>query len=86
MLFQEAPPDTSVYMIAGYVIFFLILVIYLASLFIRTRNLNQDLTTLETMRKEKMTQESQPAPARRKPAAKKPPSPKPVRRKVSRKR
>ncbi len=52
MLFDQGTPDTSVYMIAGYSIFFLITVIYLVSLFIRARNLRQDLDTLETMEKE----------------------------------
>lgn len=49
---QEPPPNTSGYMIAGYVIFFVVMAIYLASLFIRWRNLNQDLRMLEEMEKE----------------------------------
>ncbi len=52
MFFDQGTPDTSVYMIAGYSIFFLITVIYLVSLVIRARNLRQDLDTLETMEKE----------------------------------
>ena len=47
MLLQDAPPDTSGYMIAGYAIFFAISIIYLFSLAIRRRNLEQDLRTLE---------------------------------------
>ena len=47
MFFQEVPPDTSVYMIAGYGIFFAVTAIYVASLFIRTRNLFRDLETLK---------------------------------------
>jgi hypothetical protein len=52
MLFQETTPDTSAYMIAGYTIFFILLAIYLFSLFIRTRNLNQDLSILEGYKKQ----------------------------------
>ncbi|MGE5249573.1 MAG: hypothetical protein ACM3QS_05110 [Bacteroidota bacterium] len=49
---QEPPPNTSAYMIAGYAIFFVVMIIYLASLVIRWRNLNQDLRMLEDMEKE----------------------------------
>jgi hypothetical protein len=52
MFFQEVPPDTSVYMIAGYVIFFAVTAIYVASLFIRTRNLSRDLETLKEAEEE----------------------------------
>jgi hypothetical protein len=51
MFIQDAPPDTSGYMIAGYTIFFILTAIYLLSFFIRTRNLNQDLTVLESLEK-----------------------------------
>ena len=51
MLFDELPPDTSIYMIAGYAVFFVVTVIYLGSLFIRTRNLNRDLATLEEVQR-----------------------------------
>jgi hypothetical protein len=37
-------------MIAGYTIFFVLIILYLFSLFIRTRNLNKDLTILESIR------------------------------------
>lgn len=49
MFLQDTPPDTSGYMIAGYTIFFVLLIIYLVSLFLRSRNLNADLTILEGM-------------------------------------
>lgn len=52
MPLQEAPPDTSTYMIAGYVVFVLIMAVYLVSLFVRRRNLEQDLSTLERLRAE----------------------------------
>ena len=50
--FQEPTPDTSIYMIAGYAIFFLVMVVYLASLIIRWRNLERDLQTLDDMEKD----------------------------------
>ncbi len=53
MFFLETPPDTSSYMIAGYAIAFGVMLIYVASLFIRTRNLNRDLAALEEMDEEK---------------------------------
>lgn len=49
MFFQEATPDTSGYMIAGYAIAFIVMGLYVASLYIRNRNLNQDMTTLQEM-------------------------------------
>ncbi len=52
MFLQDAPPDTSGYMIAGYVVFFVVSAIYLFSLLIRSRNLKQDLSTLEVMKEE----------------------------------
>ena len=52
-MFLETTPDTSGYMIAGYVIAFIVMGIYIASLYIRSRNLRQDIETLESMRDEK---------------------------------
>jgi hypothetical protein len=52
MFLQDTPPDTSAYMIAGYIIFFVIALIYLMSLFARSRNLALDLATLESMEAE----------------------------------
>ena len=49
MFFLETPPDTSQYMIAGYAIAFGVMIIYVASLFIRFRNLNRDISMLEDM-------------------------------------
>ena len=51
MFFQEATPDTSGYMIAGYVITFVVLGIYVASMYLRNRNYRQDQTLLEEMEK-----------------------------------
>lgn len=53
MLFLETPPDTSGYMIAGYAIAFAVMIIYVASLYIRFRNLNRDLSMLEDMDEQK---------------------------------
>lgn len=62
MFFQETTPDTSGYMIAGYLITFLIMGLYVASMYLRNRNLKRDMTTLEEM------EETAP-PARATPAA-----------------
>ena len=51
MFFQEATPDTSGYMIAGYVIAFLVMALYVASIYLRSRNLKQDMTTLQELEK-----------------------------------
>jgi len=48
MLFmQQGPANTVNYMIAGYVVIFSVILIYLVSLAIRNRNLKQDLEVLE---------------------------------------
>jgi len=52
MRFQDAIPDTSPYMIAGYTVFFVISAIYLVSLAVRRRNLERDLKTLESIEAE----------------------------------
>jgi hypothetical protein len=72
MLFDELPPDTSSYMIAGYAIFFVLSAIYLASLVIRSRNLTRDLVTLESLKEEQeaaVAPPAMPAPASRTPRA-----------------
>lgn len=69
MLFDASTPDTSAYMIAGYVLFFLITAIYLVSLFVRTRNLNRDLLTLETLQEEQKAETAAPQPAPSRPKA-----------------
>jgi hypothetical protein len=51
-LLQEAPAETSAYMIAGYIVIFGVMLIYLASLAIRRRNLKQDLDVLQELEKE----------------------------------
>jgi len=70
MFFDELPPDTSMYMIAGYAVFFIITVIYLGSLIVRARNLNRDLVTLESLQDEQQAEAVEAAAAPAKPKAK----------------
>ena len=49
MLFQDAPINTSGYMVAGYIIAFAVMGLYVLSLISRWRNLQKDLTTLEEL-------------------------------------
>ena len=49
MLFQDVTPDTVLYMIAGYAVFFIVSASYVLSLFLRHRNLKRDLETLEEL-------------------------------------
>lgn len=51
MLFQEAPADTTTYMIAGYAVIFGVMLVYLFSLALRRRNLKEDLKVLEDLEK-----------------------------------
>jgi hypothetical protein len=51
MFLQEATANTNGYMIAGYAVAFIVMALYVASIYIRTRNLNRDLTTLEELDK-----------------------------------
>ncbi len=44
---MQTIPDTSVYMIAGYIIFFSVTIVYIISLFTRWKKLERDLKTLE---------------------------------------
>jgi len=50
-LLQNTPPDTSIYMIAGYTVIFGVMLVYLISLIVRGRNLRQDLDTFEEIEK-----------------------------------
>lgn len=49
MFFLETPPNTSGYMIAGYAIAFGVMLLYVVSLAVRFRSLQQDLSTLEDL-------------------------------------
>jgi hypothetical protein len=44
-------PDTSSYLILGYAVFFIVMAIYLSSLFLRQRSLQRDLVTLQDLEK-----------------------------------
>ena len=57
----DAPPDTSAYMIAGYTVFFIVAAIYVISLLVRWRNLNQDMTTLEAIEKDNKRKAEKPS-------------------------
>jgi CcmD family protein len=46
---QEAPPDTMSFMILGYGVIFVVMGIYVFSLFSRRRKLEQDLQSLGEM-------------------------------------
>ncbi len=64
MFFQESVPDTSRYMIMGYTISFVVMALYVFSLYIRNRNLNRDLTTLEELGKPDPAKETAPKAAK----------------------
>lgn len=51
-MFQEAIPDTSGYMIAGYAVSFIVLGIYVLSLYLRNSNLKRDAETLKSLQSE----------------------------------
>lgn len=46
---QEGTPDTSIYMLAGYVIFFTSLILYPLSLYLRHCKLQKDLEQLKDL-------------------------------------
>jgi len=46
-------PDTTNFMLAGYAVIFSVMTIYIVSLFLRWRNLQQDLQTLQEMQEKK---------------------------------
>lgn len=50
---MDTIPNTDNYMIAGYVVSFVVMGIYLFSMYVRGRNLKRDLETYEEMDKEK---------------------------------
>ncbi len=52
MFLFESTPDTSFYMILGYLVSFITMGIYIASLYIRNRNLKRDMEMLESIQAE----------------------------------
>jgi hypothetical protein len=61
MFFQETTPDTSGYMIAGYLITFIILGVYVASMYLRNRNYHEDMNVLEEMDRAAVVKPAKPA-------------------------
>ena len=53
MLFQEATPDTVGYLVAGYVVIFGLIGLFLFSLVSRWRNLKKDLSLLDEIEKDR---------------------------------
>ena len=49
---METIPDTSGYMIAGFAVSFLTMGLYVLSVYLRNKNLNQDLETLKSLESE----------------------------------
>jgi hypothetical protein len=49
MFLQTPTPDTSSYMIAGYTVAFVVMGFYVLSLYLRNRNLKQEMQMLEEM-------------------------------------
>lgn len=56
----ETTPDTSGYMIAGYVFSFVAMGIYVFSLYLRNVNLKRDAETLESLQAEEVKKSSSP--------------------------
>lgn len=48
-ILQQAPAETTRYMIAGYTVIFGVMFLYIVSLIIRRRNLKRDLAILDEM-------------------------------------
>jgi CcmD family protein len=51
-LFQEGPAQTTNYMIFGYAVIFGAIFLYIASLYLRRRNLQQDLEAMKDIQEE----------------------------------
>jgi len=47
--FQDAPANTTAYMIAGYAVIFGVMALYLISVIVRFRNLKQELEILQDL-------------------------------------
>jgi hypothetical protein len=54
----QAPADTNSYYIAGYAVFFIVMGIYLASLYIRNQNLKKEYDLLMDLGEEKHLSEN----------------------------
>lgn len=49
LIFQQAPAETTRFMIAGYSVIFGIMLLYVISIYLRRRNLSRDLKMLDEM-------------------------------------
>ncbi|MFN2149965.1 MAG: hypothetical protein ACK2T5_00115 [Anaerolineales bacterium] len=49
---NSGPAETTNYYIAGYVIFFIVISLYLASFFVRNRNLKQEYALLKDLERD----------------------------------
>ena len=58
MLYQDAIPNTTNYMILGYAVIFTVMAIYLISLGLRQRSLKQDLDTLKEIEEKDRSKQS----------------------------
>ncbi len=58
LLLQEAPLETTNYMVAGYAVIFIVMAIYLISLAIRSRNLQQDIQVLQEIEEQEASTEA----------------------------
>jgi hypothetical protein len=64
---QQAIPDTSNYMVAGFVVIFGTIFVYLASLIIRWRNLQRDLEMLTELEKSQAIPHTSASPLEKRP-------------------
>jgi len=48
-ILQQAPAETTRYMVAGYSVIFSVIFLYIVSLIVRRRNLKRDLEILDEM-------------------------------------
>lgn len=46
---QQAPAETTIYMIAGYSVIFGVMLVYIISLIVRNRNLKRDMQSLHEL-------------------------------------
>jgi hypothetical protein len=51
MFLQDFTPDTTRYMVLGFSVSFVVMTLYVFSLYIRARNLQRDLTLLDELEK-----------------------------------
>lgn len=58
LLLQQGPPDTANYMVMGYAVLFIVLGIYLLSLYTRNRNLKRDAELLEEIEQQEAANEN----------------------------